>query len=136
MSRNTSRAEQASVFVCLFLKVYSRRPSKYEAFVDDKTEWISDRFFTQQRLAGVNPMSLRRVTLEAGKHSFKHCIPDRTFTVASFSSFRKILTIVELLFNFRVEVNQYNLKRRNGLDGVAKRWLFAGSCIFARCKTK
>lgn len=132
MSRNTSRTEQASVF--LFLKVYSRRPSKYEAFVDDKTEWISDRFFTQQRLAGVNPMSLRRVTLKAGKHSFKHCIPDRT--VASFSSFRTILTIVELLFNFPVVVNQYNLKIRNGLDGEAKRWLFAGSCIFARCKTK
>ncbi|XP_027038396.1 uncharacterized protein LOC113666802 [Pocillopora damicornis] len=46
------------------LGVYSRRPSKHEAFIDEKTEWISDRFFTQQRLAGVNPMSLRRVTLE------------------------------------------------------------------------
>ncbi|RMX50498.1 hypothetical protein pdam_00009257, partial [Pocillopora damicornis] len=42
------------------------RPSKHEAFIDEKTEWISDRFFTQQRLAGVNPMSLRRVTLEHG----------------------------------------------------------------------
>ena len=38
------------------------RPSQYEAFVDDKDEWISDKFFTQQRLAGVNPMSLMRVT--------------------------------------------------------------------------
>ncbi|XP_068680871.1 allene oxide synthase-lipoxygenase protein-like [Montipora foliosa] len=38
------------------------RPSHYEAFVDDKDEWISDKFFTQQRLAGVNPMSLMRVT--------------------------------------------------------------------------
>ncbi|CAH3134159.1 unnamed protein product, partial [Pocillopora meandrina] len=40
--------------------VNNRRPSKYEAFIDDKTTWISDRFFTQQRLAGINPMSLRR----------------------------------------------------------------------------
>ncbi|XP_044164783.1 allene oxide synthase-lipoxygenase protein-like [Acropora millepora] len=38
------------------------RPSQYEAFVNNKTEWISDKFFTQQRLAGVNPMSLMRVT--------------------------------------------------------------------------
>ena len=68
MVKNTSFAKQTSVF--LFLQVYSRRPSNYEAFIDDKTEWISDRFFTQQRLAGVNPMSLRRVTLEAGKTFF------------------------------------------------------------------
>ena len=38
------------------------RPSQYEAFVHEKDEWISDKFFTQQRLAGVNPMSLMRVT--------------------------------------------------------------------------
>ncbi|XP_074608754.1 uncharacterized protein LOC141863186 [Acropora palmata] len=38
------------------------RPSQYEAFVKNKDEWISDKFFTQQRLAGVNPMSLMRVT--------------------------------------------------------------------------
>jgi len=38
------------------------RPSQYEAFVNDKDEWISDKYFTQQRLAGVNPMSLMRVT--------------------------------------------------------------------------
>lgn len=46
--------------------VYSRRASKYEAFIDNKAEWIEDKFFTQQRLAGVNPMSLRRVTLKTG----------------------------------------------------------------------
>lgn len=38
------------------------RPSQYEAFLNNKDEWISDMFFTQQRLAGVNPMSLMRVT--------------------------------------------------------------------------
>ena len=38
------------------------RASEYEPFINDKKEWISDKYFTQQRLAGVNPMSLRRVT--------------------------------------------------------------------------
>ena len=38
------------------------RASQYEPFITDKKEWISDKYFTQQRLAGVNPMSLRRVT--------------------------------------------------------------------------
>ena len=41
------------------------RASQYEPFIDDKKEWISDKYFTQQRLAGVNPMSLRRVTFHA-----------------------------------------------------------------------
>ena len=40
-----------------------RLPSKHEAFINDKTEWISDKFFTQQRLAGANPMSIQRVTI-------------------------------------------------------------------------
>ena len=38
------------------------RASEYEPFINDREEWISDKYFTQQRLAGVNPMSLRRVT--------------------------------------------------------------------------
>lgn len=41
------------------------RASQYEPFITDKKEWISDKYFTQQRLAGVNPMSLRRVTFHA-----------------------------------------------------------------------
>ena len=41
------------------------RASQYEPFIDDKKEWISDKYFTQQRFAGVNPMSLRRVTFHA-----------------------------------------------------------------------
>ena len=77
-TKNSSFTEQT--YVILFLKGNSRRPSKYEAFIDDKTEWISDRFFTQQRLAGVNPMSLRRVTLKAGKTSSKNSVARRTIT--------------------------------------------------------
>ncbi|RMX52690.1 hypothetical protein pdam_00004231 [Pocillopora damicornis] len=42
---------------------YVRLPSRHEAFIRDKTEWISDKFFTQQRLAGANPMSLKKVTI-------------------------------------------------------------------------
>ncbi|XP_073245917.1 polyunsaturated fatty acid 5-lipoxygenase-like isoform X2 [Porites lutea] len=42
---------------------YARLPSRYEAFVDNKPEWINDKHFTQQRLAGPNPMSLKRVTV-------------------------------------------------------------------------
>ncbi|XP_078349100.1 polyunsaturated fatty acid 5-lipoxygenase-like isoform X3 [Oculina patagonica] len=42
---------------------YVRLPSKHEAFINDKTKWISDKIFTQQRLAGVNPMSIKRVTI-------------------------------------------------------------------------
>ncbi|KAM7430757.1 hypothetical protein ABFA07_018586 [Porites harrisoni] len=42
---------------------YARLASRYEAFVDNKPEWINDKHFTQQRLAGQNPMSLKRVTV-------------------------------------------------------------------------
>ncbi|KAJ7340326.1 Cation-independent mannose-6-phosphate receptor [Desmophyllum pertusum] len=40
-----------------------RLPSRHEPFINNKTEWISDKFFTQQRLAGTNPMSIMRVTI-------------------------------------------------------------------------
>ena len=40
-----------------------RLASQQEAFIDDKTKWISDKFFAQQRLAGNNPLSIERVTL-------------------------------------------------------------------------
>ncbi|KAL9957185.1 hypothetical protein ACROYT_G038792 [Oculina patagonica] len=40
-----------------------RLPSRHESFINEKTEWISDKFFTQQRLAGHNPMSIKRVTI-------------------------------------------------------------------------
>ncbi|XP_068673782.1 polyunsaturated fatty acid 5-lipoxygenase-like isoform X1 [Montipora foliosa] len=42
---------------------YARRPSRYEAFIRKKPLWISDKYFTQQRLAGTNPMSIRQVTI-------------------------------------------------------------------------
>ena len=50
-----------------------RLPSKHEAFIEDKAEWISDKFFTQQRLAGPNPMSIKRVIIPGtGKNSHYH----------------------------------------------------------------
>ena len=45
------------------MQEYARLPSKYEAFISNKTEWIKDKYFTQQRLAGTNPMSIQRVTI-------------------------------------------------------------------------
>ncbi|XP_068671938.1 polyunsaturated fatty acid 5-lipoxygenase-like [Montipora foliosa] len=42
---------------------YARLPSKYEAFIRNKPLSISDKHFTQQRLAGTNPMSIRQVTI-------------------------------------------------------------------------
>ncbi|KAK3712221.1 hypothetical protein QZH41_009769, partial [Actinostola sp. cb2023] len=41
-----------------FVKV----PSSVEPFQSDMTKWISDRLFAEQRLAGVNPMTIQRVT--------------------------------------------------------------------------
>lgn len=43
---------------------YVRSASRHEAFIDDKTQWISDKFFAQQRLAGNNPLTIRRVTMK------------------------------------------------------------------------
>ncbi|KAJ7340315.1 hypothetical protein OS493_003048 [Desmophyllum pertusum] len=48
----------------------ARLASRYEAFIE-KTEWIDDRFFTQQRLAGNNPMSIMRVTNHEGRPTLK-----------------------------------------------------------------
>ncbi|KAL9962224.1 hypothetical protein ACROYT_G031306 [Oculina patagonica] len=42
---------------------YMDLPSKHETFFNDKTQWISDKLFTQQRLAGTNPMSIKKVTI-------------------------------------------------------------------------
>ena len=50
--------------------------SRHEAFINDKTKWISDKYFTQQRLAGTNPMSLQRVTVhKRGKAVGKCLVP-------------------------------------------------------------
>ena len=54
------------------LQEYATLASRHEAFINDKTKWISDKYFTQQRLAGTNPMSLQRVTVhERGKAAAK-----------------------------------------------------------------
>ena len=54
------------------LQEYAKLASRHEAFINDKTKWISDKYFTQQRLAGTNPMSLQRVTVhERGKAAAK-----------------------------------------------------------------
>ncbi|XP_068762512.1 polyunsaturated fatty acid 5-lipoxygenase-like [Montipora capricornis] len=45
---------------------YARLPSRYEDFITNKPLWISDKYFTQQRLAGTNPMSIRQVTIHGG----------------------------------------------------------------------
>ena len=46
-------------------------PSKHETVLSDKTQWISDKLFAQQRLAGTNPMSIKRVTTNGdGKNVF------------------------------------------------------------------
>lgn len=50
---------------------YGRLPSRYEAFNNNKPEWISDKLFTQQRLAGTNPMSIRRVTIQERRCTVK-----------------------------------------------------------------
>ncbi|XP_068762352.1 polyunsaturated fatty acid 5-lipoxygenase-like isoform X1 [Montipora capricornis] len=42
---------------------YAKLPSKYEAFINNKPDWISDKHFAQQRLAGSNPTTLQRVTI-------------------------------------------------------------------------
>ncbi|XP_078383880.1 polyunsaturated fatty acid 5-lipoxygenase-like isoform X2 [Oculina patagonica] len=42
---------------------YTKLPSKFDPFNSSKSEWISDKLFTQQRLAGTNPMSIKRVTI-------------------------------------------------------------------------
>ena len=58
------------------LQEYATLASRHEAFINDKTKWISDKYFTQQRLAGTNPMSLQRVTVhERGKAAGKYLVP-------------------------------------------------------------
>ena len=44
------------------LEKYTKLPSRHEDFNNNKPEWISDKLFAEQRLAGTNPMSIQRVT--------------------------------------------------------------------------
>lgn len=95
--------------------VNNRRPSKYEAFIDDKTTWISDRFFTQQRLAGINPMSLRRVTLKAGPVGldwdtlYKTLNPEFDWEGAVQKALGSDDTLEEAIYQGRVYVLRYEL---------------------------
>lgn len=95
--------------------VNNRRPSKYEAFNDDKTTWISDRFFTQQRLAGINPMSLRRVTLKAGPVGldwdtlYKTLNPEFDWEGAVQKALGSDDTLEEAIYQGRVYVLRYEL---------------------------
>ncbi|KAK3750755.1 hypothetical protein QZH41_009316, partial [Actinostola sp. cb2023] len=45
------------------IRGYMKYPSSTEPFQSDKTKWISDQFFTEQRLAGMNPMTIQKITL-------------------------------------------------------------------------
>ena len=36
--------------------------SDYEPFQNDYTQYISDKYFAEQRLAGVNPLSIKKIT--------------------------------------------------------------------------
>ena len=49
------------------LQDYFRTPSDHEPFQDVISNWMKDQVFTEQRLAGLNPMSLQRVTLHGRK---------------------------------------------------------------------
>ncbi|XP_066016448.1 polyunsaturated fatty acid 5-lipoxygenase isoform X2 [Pocillopora verrucosa] len=95
--------------------VNNRRPSKYEAFIDDKTTWISDRFFTQQRLAGINPMSLRRVTLKAGPVGldwdtlYKTLNPEFDWEGAVQKALGSDDTLEEAIYQGRVYILRYEL---------------------------
>ncbi|XP_068762357.1 uncharacterized protein [Montipora capricornis] len=51
---------------------YTALPSRYETFIRNKSIWISDKHFTQQRLAGTNPMSIRQVTIQKETEN-NHC---------------------------------------------------------------
>ena len=51
------------------MKKYMRYPSQELPFKDiiQNNAWQDDDVFTQQRLAGLNPMSLRKMTSEGEK---------------------------------------------------------------------
>ena len=65
VGEKTSAIQESQIFPLSYLfQEYARRASGKEAFIDDKTTWIDDRFFSQQRLAGNNPLSIKRVTIQ------------------------------------------------------------------------
>lgn len=64
VGERTSAIQESQIFLPSYpLQEYARRASSHEEFIDDKTTWIDDRLFSQQRLAGNNPLSIKRVTI-------------------------------------------------------------------------
>ena len=58
------------LFVCLFFSKdpFFKFPSNEEPIQDIFKYGLSDKWFAEQRLAGVNPMTLMRVTTDGGKY--------------------------------------------------------------------
>ena len=59
--------KQNRMFVFLAQDPYFKNPSDEEPFQDIIKYWMRDKVFAEQRLAGVNPMTLMRVTTDRGK---------------------------------------------------------------------
>ena len=47
---------------------YFKNPADEEPFLDLTKYWMDDKVFAEQRLAGVNPMTLMRVTTDKGRY--------------------------------------------------------------------
>ncbi|KXJ13354.1 hypothetical protein AC249_AIPGENE20472 [Exaiptasia diaphana] len=47
------------------LKGLMRIPSDEDSFNNDIEDWISDKYFAEQRLAGTNPMTLQKITIDS-----------------------------------------------------------------------
>jgi hypothetical protein len=64
---------QEKTFNLISMAKYMKYPSQELPFKDiiDHEAWQSDDVFTQQRLAGLNPMSLRKMTIE-GEDNVMH----------------------------------------------------------------
>lgn len=60
------------IFTCFFFSQdpYFKIPTDEEPFQNLITQWTRDQVFAEQRLAGVNPMTLMRVTTDKGKNMY------------------------------------------------------------------
>ena len=94
------------------------RASEYEPFINDKKEWISDKYFTQQRLAGVNPMSLRRVTFHDA------LIKGQWFSLPARVLARLVdpLVLINLTIFVEGEVNIVELNPRDEVEGIIQQY--------------
>ena len=89
-----------SLFV---LKEYFRTPSDYEPFTDIFNTWMKDEVFAEQRLAGLNTMSLQRVVLDDSKY-VPHLLPfyvvDIRCCYVRLSTPRYLMTVIALLQSY------------------------------------